>query len=414
MAYIKQDRAYIKRDLEQQILSASEKYPCLLLIGPRQVGKTTVLQQLMTPARSYVTLDEPEQRHLAQTDPALFLQRHEPPVLIDEVQYAPNLFFHIKTAIEGGAPAGSFWLTGSQAAPMRQLAQSALAEQVAILHLSALSQHEIYGTGAHTPFRVELSDLKAREQTACPVTLTKLYHRIWNGAMPGHISKMPSNWYAFYSSYLRTCIEQPICAEASDDEQWQFHDFICTAACCIGQALHVHDIAQHIGVPDETAKRWLDALEQADIIFYAQPYADALRAGAVQTPKLYFFDTGLVAYLIRCTSPEILQNGVLGGAILENYVVAEIIKSYRNAAQECPIRYYRDGDDREIDLILESDGQLHPLDIRWTDAPDSELTRGLSVLEPGAMPKGCGAVICMCPTLSTLTDGTLAVPIWMI
>lgn len=179
---------YIKRDLENKIVLLSEEYACVLVTGPRQVGKTTLLRNLMTDNRNYVTLDDLEERRLAQNDPALFLELHELPILIDEVQYAPELFSYIKIAIDNGAASGSFWLTGSQAFKMMELAQESLAGRVAILHMSSLSQHEIYGSGENVPFTIELASLKARKLTGTPANMEELYMRIWNGSMPGLIS----------------------------------------------------------------------------------------------------------------------------------------------------------------------------------------------------------------------------------
>ena len=406
--------AFIKRDMAGKILELSKEYACLLVTGPRQVGKTTLLRELMEPRRNYVTLDDLEERRLAKEDPALFLQLHDLPLFVDEVQYAPQLFSYIKIAIDNGAPAGSFWLTGSQAFRMMELAQESLAGRTAILHMPSLSQHEIYGTGENVPFSLDLPSLKARRERGAPVTLEGIYQRIWQGSLPGYVSGKYSDRSVFYSSYLQTYIDRDVSELVAVTDKLLFQDFIRAAACRTGQMLNVHDIAQDVGVSDDTARRWLQVLEKSDIIFYLRPYSNNLLKRTVKTPKMYFFDTGLVAYLTRYSSPEILQNGAINGAILENYVVGEILKSYQNAAQDCLLWYYRDKSSHEIDLVMEGDGQLHPLEIKRSVNPGSELVGTFSILDKGAVPRGTGAVLCMRPQLSAIDSQNFIVPIWTI
>lgn len=406
--------SYIKRDIENKILSLSQEYACILLTGPRQVGKTTVLRKLMTSDRNYVTLDDLEERKLAKTDPALFLQMHDLPLFIDEVQYAPELFSYIKIAIDNGAAPGSFWLTGSQAFRMMELAQESLAGRAALLHMPSLSQHEIYGSGVSVPFTVELENLKARKAAGMPANLEGIYQRIWKGSLPGYVSGKFTDRDVFYSSYLQTYIDRDVSELVALTDKLLFQDFIRAAACRAGQMLNTHDIAQDVGVSDDTAKRWLQVLEKSDIIFYLRPYSNNLLKRTVKTPKMYFFDTGLVAYLTRYSSPEILQNGAINGAILENFVVAEILKSYQNNAQGCLLWYYRDKSSNEIDMVIENDGQLHPLEIKRSVNPGSELAGAFSILDKGSAPRGTGAVLCMRPELSAIDAQNYIVPIWMI
>lgn len=406
--------AYIKRDLEKKILSLSQEYSAVLITGPRQVGKTTVLRQLMDEARVYVTLDDLEERSLARNDPALFLQMHGRPILIDEVQYAPHLFSYIKIEIDNGAAPGSFWLTGSQAFRMMELAQESLAGRAALLHMPSLSQHEIFGSGDNSEFVIELDALKSRAETHAAADMQEIYRRIWNGSMPGLVSGRFSDRDIFYSSYLQTYIDRDVSELVNLADKLVFRDFIRAAACRAGQMLNVHDIAQDVGVSDDTAKRWLQVLEKSDIIFYLRPYSNNLLKRTVKTPKMYFFDTGLIAYLTKYSSPEILANGALNGAILENYVVAEIMKTYHNQGKECLLWYYRDKEMREIDLIMESDGQLHPLEIKRSVNPGKELVGAFEVLDKGRVPRGKGTVLCMRPALSAIDRDNYIVPVWMV
>ncbi len=364
--------------------------------------------------RTYVTLDDFEERAMAQNDPALFLQLHERPLLIDEVQYAPQLFSYIKIEIDNGAEPGSFWLTGSQAFHMMELAQESLAGRVALLHMPPLSQHEIYGNGVAAPFTIDLNALKERAGTHKPADMQEIYRRIWNGALPSLVSGRFSDRDVFYSSYIQTYIDRDVSELINLTDKLIFRDFIRAAACRIGQLLNIHDIAQDVGVSDDTAKRWLQVLEKSDIVFYLRPYSNNLLKRTVKTPKLYFFDTGLVAYLTKYSSPDILANGALNGAILENYVVAELLKSYHNNAKECLIWYYRDKEMHEIDIIIESNGMLHPLEIKRSVNPGSELTGAFDILNKGSVPKGKGAILCMRPSLSAVNAENYIVPIWMI
>ncbi len=405
---------YIKRDLEEKIRSITREYSCILITGPRQVGKTTILKQLAEPNRNYVSLDDLEERKMAKTDPALFLQMHDLPIFIDEVQYAPELFSYIKIAIDSGSPPGSFWLTGSQAFKMMELAQESLAGRVAILHMSGLSQHEIYGSGKNMPFTIDMEELKARKKISASADLEEIYRRIWKGSLPGLVSGKFTDRNVFYSSYLQTYIDRDVSDMIARVDKLQFQDFIRAAACRTGQMLNVHDIAQDVGVSDDTARRWLQVLEKSGIIFYLRPYSNNLLKRTIKTPKLYFFDTGLAAYLTRYTTPEILANGAINGAILENYVIAEIIKTYHNDAQDCLLWYYRDKSSNEIDMVIESDGYLHPLEIKRSVNPGRELTGIFSLLDKGAVPRGKGALLCMRPILSAINADNLIVPIWMI
>lgn len=406
--------AYIKRDIEDKIIALSSEYSCVLITGPRQVGKTTVLKQLMDPDREYVTLDDLEERGLAKRDPAMFLQMHATPIMIDEVQYAPELFSYIKIQIDNGAAPGTYWLTGSQAFKLMELAQESLAGRVAILHMPSLSQHEIYGSGACKPFTLELAALKARERTNASADLTQMYERIWKGSMPGHVSGKFSDRDVFYSSYLQTYIERDVKEQVQLADPLLFRDFVRAAACRAGQMLNIHDIAQDVGISDDTAKRWLQVLEKSDVIFLLRPYSNNLLKRTVKTPKMYFFDTGLVAYLTRYSSPEILANGAINGAILENYVVSEVLKSYHNNARGCLLWYYRDSNSNEIDMVIESDGKLHPLEIKRSVNPGNELIGAFTHLDKASVPRGNGAILCMRPKLSAINSENYIVPIWLI
>jgi len=405
---------YIKRDIEKVILEASVAYSAILVTGPRQVGKTTTLQRIAEGDRTYITLDDLEARKTAQTDPELFLSLYPIPVLIDEVQYAPQLFSYIKIAIDRGAAPGSFWMTGSQAFRLMELAQESLAGRVAILHMSSMSQHEIYGSGESTPFEINIEKLKIRARSGSVIDVKGMYERIWRGSMPGVISGRFQNRDMFYSSYLQSYIQRDIGDMVDRIDTLLFADFVRAAACRAGQILNIHDIAMDVSVTDDTAKRWLRLMEKSGVIFYLRPYSNNLLKRTIKTPKMYFFDTGLVAYLTKYSSPDILMNGAIAGAILENYTVAETMKSYTNAGKECLLHYYRDKASKEIDMIIESDGQLHPLEIKKSASPGTELVSTFKVLDAGSVPRGMGAILCLKEELAAVDRSALIVPIWMI
>ena len=407
--------AYIKRTLEKKILEINEDYSCLLLIGPRQVGKTTMLEHLMKDTgRVKVSLDDAENRRLAKRDPELFLEMHPAPVLIDEVQYAPELFPYIKIRVDDGADPGSYWLTGSQAFHLMELAQESLAGRTAIVHMSALSQSELYGNGETEPLSLTTERLNVRKENLTPCSSSGMYERIWSGGMPGHRSGKYKDRDVFYSSYIQTYIDRDVADMIPGVDKLLFADFIRAAACRAGQMLNVHDIAQDVAVSDDTARRWLLVLEKSEVVFFLRPYSNNLLKRTVKTPRMYFFDTGLIAYLTRYTSPEILMNGAINGPILENYTVSEIRKTWLNSAKECLLHYYRDKDSNEIDLVIESDGELHPLEIKKSINPGIELTSVFRLLDKGSVPRGRGAILCLRETMSAIDRNTFIMPIWMI
>lgn len=405
---------YIKRDMESLVLSLSEEYSCILISGPRQVGKSTMLQHIMKPDRNVVTLDDLNERSLAKEDPEMFLTMHPAPVLIDEVQYAPELFSYIKMKIDKGAPAGSYWLTGSQAFKLMKLAQESLAGRVALLHLSSISQNEFYGSGENRPFAVSIDEINRRAKERTPADAKGMFERVFKGTMPGFISGKYTNRDVFYSSYLQTYLERDVSEMIEGVDKVRFLDFIRAAACRAGQQLNTHAIAADVGVADDTAARWLEVLEKSDIIFFLRPYSNNLLKRTVKIPKMYFFDTGLVAYLTRYSSPEILENGSINGAILENYIVSEIRKTYLNAGMECYLHYYRDKDTKEIDLIIESDGLLHPLEIKKAATATLSMVSSFDVLTKATIPTGIGGILCLKENFTALNKDVLVIPAWTI
>ena len=406
---------YIKRDIDSLVLEVSKSYSAAIITGPRQVGKTTTLRRMLGQGRRFVSLDNKDNRRLAGTDPELFLSLHPAPVIIDEVQYAPELFPYIKMEIDNGAPPGSYLMTGSQMYQLMKLAGESLAGRAAILRMSGLSQHEIYGNGECLPLTLNLDALKKRAAYGKPTDVLGQFERIWDGSLPAHISGKHENRDIFYSSYFDSYIDRDIRDMVDLKDEFLFRDFVRAAACRAGEMLNIHAIASDVGVSDETAKTWLSYMEKSGVIFYLRPFSNNLLNRTIKkTPKLYFFDTGLVAYLTKYSSPEILMNGAISGSILENYVVSEIIKTYSNNGMEYYAHYYRDIDSKEVDMILEGDGQLHPIEIKKTASPPKELVSAYKVLDKASVPRGVGAVVCTKRELSALDKGTMIVPVWAI
>jgi predicted AAA+ superfamily ATPase len=401
--------------MEGIVLELDTQYPVILVTGPRQVGKTTMLQTLMRGTeRRYVSLDDLTNRSLARTDPAMFFQLHKPPVLVDEVQYAPELFAQIKIIADRDRKAGAFWLTGSQVFKLMRGVRESLAGRVALLELSSCSQNEILGRGKNIPFTTDFEALRERQNESPVTDVSEIFRRIHKGGMPALVSGQYRDNGVFYSSYLNTYLERDIRELSGDIDSVRFLRFVTSAACRCAQMLNISDIAQDSDIGQSTAKNWLNILETLGVVFYLHPYSNNTLKRTVKTPKLYFFDCGLVAYLAKWSSPETLESGAMSGAILENYVVSEIVKSYRNAAKTPFLYYYRDKDMREIDLILEADGRLSPIEIKKTASPDKRLTNVFKTLDRSGKKRGNGAVLCMARELSALDAENYVVPIGLL
>lgn len=403
---------YISRNLETVVSQLTKEYPVVLLTGPRQVGKTTMLKKLMENTnRGYVSLDDLNDRNLAKSDPELFLQLHKPPILIDEVQYAPELFTYIKMHVDKNQNPGDFWLTGSQVFKLMRGVQESLAGRVAVLSMTTLSQAEISNRDM-TPFIVDLEALSKRERITADTH--GIFDRIFKGSMPAIISGANTNSHIFYSSYLSTYIERDVKELAESIDSLKFLRFMTAVAARCGQMLNVAEVARDADINQQQAKAWLNVLETLGIIFYLHPYSNNLLKRLVKTPKLYFYDTGLVCYLTKWSSTETLESGAMNGAVLENYVVSEIAKTYLNCGQEPFMYYYRDKDAKEIDIVLEHDGVLNPIEIKKTSNPGTELTKVFSLLDKASVPRDKGAIICMKPSLGAIDRDNYIVPVWMI
>ena len=405
---------YLHRAMEDTFIRLSKEFPALLLTGPRQVGKTTMMQKLAeieNIGREYVTLDDLTERQMAKNDPKMFLQIHKPPIFIDEVQYAPELFTYIKIHIDQNQRPNDFWLTGSQVFKLMEGIQESLAGRVCLLHMSVMSQAEICGAAA-APFTLNFDQLSQRIKERTPIDTPALYERIFKGGMPALISGQYSDFRAVYSSYISTYLDRDIKEISSSINSLKFLNFITAAAALCGQMLNYKTIADAADIDQITAKNWLGILERLGIIFYLHPYSNNMLKRMVTKPKLYFYDCGLVAYLTKWSNSDTLMNGAMSGAILENFAVSEIVKSYQNSGQEAFIYYYRDKDTKEIDILLEDSGKLYPMEIKKTATPQKQLTRVFNVIDKTTLKRGTGAVLCTTDRLSAFDSQNLIVPIW--
>ncbi|MCL2404457.1 MAG: ATP-binding protein [Defluviitaleaceae bacterium] len=412
---------YIKRGMESVVSRLNNQYPAILITGPRQVGKTTMLQKLMKDEnrnRTYVTLDSLEDRSLAKNDPAMFFQIYKPPILIDEVQYAPELFTYIKIHIDKHNKAGDFWMTGSQIFKLMHGVQESLAGRIALLHMSPLSQKEIIGVES-IPFTLDIGVLTGQQKIigqyqSGTAVAPQIYERIWKGGMPALVSGRYTDRSVFYSGYLETYLNRDVRDISATIDSLKFMNFITATAARTGGLLNIKNIADDADINQLTAKSWLNILETLGIIFYLHPYSNNVLKRTVKAPKLYFYDTGLVCYLTKWSSPETAMSGAMNGALLENYVISEIFKSYHNNALEPFMYYYRDRDAKEIDLLIEGDGMLYPIEIKKTANPDKKLTRIFDVIDKSPLQRGTGAVICMAERIGAYDRDNLIIPTWVI
>jgi predicted AAA+ superfamily ATPase len=396
------DAASLPRHAAALVARASSQFKVLLLTGARQVGKTSLLRALAQEearGRGYVTLDDPLQLRLAREDPQLFLQTHRPPVLIDELQYAPQLLPPLKALVDAGGRndrPGDWWLTGSQPFHLMQGVSESLAGRVAVLSLAGLSRRESLGLPMPPPFAPSKPWFDALVAEPGPrETLQTLFQRIWRGSYPALVAQPELDRDLFYSSYVQTYLQRDVRELAQVGDLTTFLRFVRAAAARTGQLLNVAELSRDADVAPNTGKHWLAILEASGIVHLVQPWHDNLTKRLVKTPKLYFMDTGLAAWLTQWSSPATLEAGAMSGAIFETWVVGEILKSRINAGRFEPLHYFRNKDQREIDLLIEADGRLHPVEIKKTATPGRDALAGMRALHGPGAPLATGALVCM-------------------
>ena len=383
---------YISRTLQLQIEKISSFFPVVLVTGPRQVGKTTMLKNCMEKNRTFVSLDELEIRNLAKSDPALFFQKYKAPLLIDEIQYAPELFPYIKSLVDESGESGMFWLTGSQQFLLMQNVTESLAGRVGILEMQGFSIAE-KANRKSVPFVPSMNFSDFKEKKDGP----EIFREIWLGSYPRLCTNENAVdfWEFFYSAYIQTYIERDVRALTKIGDELTFMKFMKTVAARIGNLLDYNDIAKDIGISQPTAKAWMSILVSCGIVFLLQPYSSNLTNRIVKTPKIYFSDTGLACYLTGWKTSEVLENGAMSGSFFENFVVSEVRKSYIHNGKTPSLFFYRDKDKKEIDLILEENNVLYPVEIKKKSNPDKDDIANFKVLEKLNVQIGTGMVVCL-------------------
>ena len=403
---------FINRFLENVVKEASTSFPVVLVTGPRQVGKTTLLEKIADDKRKYVTLDDPMARQLAREEPQLFIERYSPPVTIDEIQYALELLPYIKIYADAHKTNGDFWLTSSQMFQMMKGVSESLAGRVAIIPMQGISMAELNGI-TNEPYTTNHKRLLSRLEYAKHMKLNDIYDLIYKGSMPGlHANNQDTE--RFYASYVDTYINRDIRDLSQVADEMQFHRFITACAARTSQMVNYSELSKDVGISVPTAKKWLSILVTSGIVVLVEPYFNNALKRIVKTPNMYFMDTGLCAYLTRWTSSESLEVSAMSGAFFETFVVSEIIKSYLNSGKRPPIFYYRDFDQKEIDLIIEENGKLQPIEIKKSSKPRSNATRNFKVLNKSDKEVDAGNIICMCNDLMPISDNEWLVPVWLV
>jgi len=383
----------------------------VLVTGARQVGKTTVLQRMREAGRTYLTLDDPRLLTLAKGDPALFLQRFRPPVLIDEIQYAPELLPYIKMEADAVRRPGLFWITGSQQFHLMKGVSESMAGRVAVLRLLGLSWRERIGRADAGPFLPDPAQVAERAADGGKLPLGKLYRLIWRGSFPAIASNPGADRDLFYGSYLQTYLQRDVRDLAKVGDEQAFLRFLKASAARSGQMLNLADLARDADVAPNTAKTWLSILEASGLVWLLPPWHSNLTKRLVKTPKLYFLDTGLCAYLTEWSTPETLEAGAMSGPILETWIVAELLKSYLHHGLVPPFYYYRDKDKKEIDLLMVRDNTIYPLECKKTASPGKSDARRLVSLENLGAPVGPGGIVCLAADIIPLAKGIFSIPV---
>ena len=388
---------YITRELERKFMQMDSFFKVVLVTGARQVGKTTMLKHLAKGTnRTYVTLDDLMARELAQTDPALFFQTYKPPILIDEVQHAPQLFEHIKLICENIEETGQFWLTGSQQYSMMKHVRETLAGRIGILELYSLSQREKKGVLFDKPLDFSIETLQERQNAISPNDITEVFEHIWRGGMPQVQTADEEMRQEYYSSYVDTYLMRDVAEVGGVTNSAKFMKLLRTCAALTAEQVNYATLATAADISEPTAKDWVRILEGLGIVYLLQPYSNNELKRLVKTPKLYFCDTGLCAYLSMWLTRVTLMNGAASGHYFENYVVTELLKNYAYGKTKANISYYRDSNAKEIDVFVELNGYIHPLEIKKSASPNRKEVKKYELLDKASIPRGNGGIVCMC------------------
>jgi predicted AAA+ superfamily ATPase len=404
------------RTIQPVIERISKRFPVLLLTGMRQIGKSWVMEHLKAKNRRYVSLDDIKLRNLAKSDPQRFMEEYPPPVIIDEAQYAPEIFTQIKIYADKAKKNGLFWLTGSQKFHLMKGIKESLAGRVAILDMLGFSYKEIIRKPNDSmPFLPSL-DLTKKEPVCKPLTSPEVYKKLWYGSFPRIIANKNSREMRkiFFDSYIQTYISRDIKDFYNIQNELDFYNFLIAVAARTGQLLNYSDLARDVHIDLRTVKLWLEILERSGIIYLLYPYGSNIAKRVIKTPKLYFLDTGLASYLCSWDTPDTLRNGAQSGAMLESYAFAEILKSYWHNGDKPNIYFYRDTDQKEIDFVIERNMILYPIEVKKTANPNINDFKHFNTLSKFKKSVGTGAVICLYGKTISIDKKVISVPVWEI
>ena len=402
---------YIKRHLSKVLLETRANAPSILVTGARQVGKSTLLKETFKNL-CYVSLDDFTILSKLRDDPLFLVKSTSPPLIIDEVQYAPDVMRSIKLRIDTKRQNGLYFMTGSQSFLLMKGVSESLAGRVALFELLGLSSRELDGESFDKPFFPTSEYFAGRNPANRSVNLPTMWKRIHRGYMPELHANQNIDGAIFYRDYFRTYIERDVRALGQVGDEISFSKFVAALAARTGELLNIASISREIGISEPTLKKWLSVLRASNIIHLMEPFSLNANTRVAKTPKVYFFDTGLVCFLCGWTSPHSLEMGAQSGSIFETFVVGEILKSYYNAGRMPPLYYYRDNHS-EIDLLFWENGLLHPVEIKKTSSPNSKDIRHFRVLQT-AFPNariGEGGIICTYDSLLSFDERNNIIPL---
>lgn len=402
---------YIKRTLERKFWHMNSFFKAILVTGARQVGKTTMLKHLSEgQTRTYVTLDNLMARNLAQTDPVLFFQTYKPPIIIDEVQKAPQLFEQIKIICDEREETGLFWLTGSQQYHMMKNIRETLAGRIAILNLYSLSKNEIDGVSFPNELDFSFSCLVERQKNVKKNNILDVFEHIWRGGMPQVLEADSEQRQEYYSSYIDTYLMRDVAEAGGITDTVRFLKFLKACAALVSEQVNYKTLAESSDISQPTAKQWVQVLQGLGIVYLLQPNSNNALKRLTKTPKLYFCDTGLCAYLSMWLSRDTLMNGAVNGHYFENYVVMELVKHFAYARSKANLTYYRDSNTKEIDVFLEENNNIHPLEIKKSALPDRREIKKYELLDKAMLTRGNGGIICMCEEVIPIDQKNCFIP----
>ena len=403
---------FVERNIKEAFERVNSFFPIVLVIGARQVGKSTFLRKVAEPTRKYVSLDPLDIQKQAREDPRLFLANNPAPVIFDEIQNVPELLPYIKAVVDEVRQTspekakGMFWLTGSQQFHLMKGVSESLAGRVGILNLYGLSNAELDGRKSQ-PF------LPDNPRPSVPAkSPIEVFTRIWRGSYPEIATANPDTniWSAFFQSYIQTYLMRDVRALTQVADEHKFYDFLRAVAARTGQMLNYSSLARDADISQPTAKSYLSILETSGIVKLLYPYSRNKTRNMVSTPKLHMLDTGLAAFLTGWTSPEVLLNGAMAGAFFESWCVAEILKSYVNAGETPNFYYYRDKDKNEIDLVIERNGKIYPVEFKKAATVSKADVKHFNKLADLKTPVGTGTLISLYPDSILIKDTVKTIP----